>query len=489
MPLLRKSGEIVTRPALCPVTVTLGMKLVMLVVACSGCASAIPPRPAAIRVLSAARPSWSYAVTASDSLELHVEAHFDGAVRGPFSVDQEAEAFVRDVSVSNGAEFVSVSRKAEGWDLPCSSGCRVRYTYRLGEAADQAKDDDIAVRLGGAVFTSPSNWLLNPEASAPGRYNFTVAMPPHATFATGVRPSDDDGYAAATTTLEESSFAAFGNLTVHPLHGGGISVAIASGLSFDDETVVRWVDSEVSAISAYFGRAPDDRAVVFVAPGTSEMTHAKTLGGGGASVLVRVGRGVKASDLRDDWVVAHELVHVAFPQVGSEHAWFAEGLACYVEPVARVHAAITSPEKMWRDLMDGSPQGLPPPGDSGLEHTEEWGRVYWGGTLYFLLADIEIRKATNGAKSLRDAVTAIARGGANVETHQSLERVLADGDAATGTRVLSDFYARFGQAPGSVDLEALWRSLGITRSGESVHFDDGADLAWIRKAITADVFP
>lgn len=84
-------------------------------------------------------------------------------------------------------------------------------------------------------------------------------------------------------------------------------------------------------------------------------------------------------DLRRDWVVAHELVHLGFPSVDESHHWMEEGLATYVEPIARARAGQLLAAKVWSDLVEGLPQGLPAPGDRGLDHTPTWGRTYWGG--------------------------------------------------------------------------------------------------------------
>ena len=45
-------------------------------------------------------------------------------------------------------------------------------------------------------------------------------------------------------------------------------------------------------------------------------------------------------------------------------------------------------------MMRDMPKGLPQAGDQGLDNTATWGRKYWGGAMFCLLADIEIRKAT-----------------------------------------------------------------------------------------------
>ena len=48
-----------------------------------------------------------------------------------------------------------------------------------------------------------------------------------------------------------------------------------------------------------------------------------------------VGRDATADELAADWVLVHEMVHLALPELGRSHNWLAEGLAVYVEGIAR----------------------------------------------------------------------------------------------------------------------------------------------------------
>ena len=115
---------------------------------------------------------------------------------------------------------------------------------------------------------------------------------------------------------------------------------------------------------------------------------------------------------------------------------------------------------MVRDL----PQGLPRPGDRGLDHTGTWASTYWGGAVWCLLAELEIRERTGNRLGLRDAVRAIAADGGMTHTDtRPLADVLAIGDRALGTPALTDTWIRIRDAPVAVDLEVIWRDLGIER--------------------------
>ena len=185
--------------------------------------------------------------------------------------------------------------------------------------------------------------------------------------------------------------------------------------------------------------------------------------------------------------MTHEMVHLAFPSVPEKHHWIEEGIATYVEPIARVQAGILQPSKMWSDVVRDLPQGLPARGDQGLDVTHTWGRTYWGGALFCLMADVQIHQRTHNQKGLEDALRGILAAGGNVTEDWPLERALKAGDQATGTTVLEDLYRQMKDKPVSVDLASMWRELGIQRfqNGE-VSFHDDAPLASVHKSITAD---
>src|SRR5207249_4692254 len=129
-----------------------------------------------------------------------------------------------------------------------------------------------------------------------------------------------------------------------------------------------WVMRAARAIEAYYGHFPLKHTLVLVRPTEGKRIHGVTLGGGGgASIIVTLGSEITEADLSDDWVMTHEMVHCAFPSVErSSHAWVEEGIATYVEPLARLRAGEISPERVWGDLVHCLPQGLPQPEDRGL---------------------------------------------------------------------------------------------------------------------------
>jgi hypothetical protein len=271
--------------------------------------------------------------------------------------------------------------------------------------------------------------------------------------------------------------------------GATIQVDFAQGpLDLGIGRVVERVKDAAHAVTVYYGRFPVPRARVLIVPvsdrhGVFRGTTWGGVGGFPGSSRISIGQQTTESELTDDWMITHELSHMAFPNLAESHHWMEEGLATYVEPIARVQAGELSAKTVWRDMMDGMPKGEPRAGDRGLDKTHTWGRTYWGGALFCLMADVEIRKETKNQKGLEDALRAVVGAGGTIDHDWPIERAFEIGDKATGTRVLMDMYEKWSDAPVDVDLDALWKELGVRRGGGDIEFDATAPLAGVRDAI------
>jgi hypothetical protein len=269
--------------------------------------------------------------------------------------------------------------------------------------------------------------------------------------------------------------------------GGRIDVTVSRQSSEPpDAALWSWVEKAGRAVAAYYGSFPVDRvALTIVAGGGGGIGEGRTMGEGGqASIRIAVGADTTAADFSSNWELVHEMVHLAFPSM-SGHAWIEEGIATYVEPLARARAGLIPGDEIWRWLLWGLPRGLDGIGSRGLDGTRSWSATYWGGALFCFLADVEIRQRTKNQKSLDDALRGIVKAGGDVRVSWPIERAIKAGDAALGVPVLGELYAKMSSSPPRVDLPDLFRRLGVSGSREGVAFDDAAPLAAIRKGITS----
>jgi hypothetical protein len=265
-----------------------------------------------------------------------------------------------------------------------------------------------------------------------------------------------------------------------------VDVAIEKGsLVLSSQDLLAWVQAAAESVATYYGRFPVARVLLRIIPMRGKgVRNGRTFGEDGGRITIHVGTDTTTADLASDWMLTHEMIHLAFPSMADKHHWIEEGISTYVEPIARVRARHLDASRMWADLVRDLPQGLPAAGDRGLDSTHTWGRTYWGGALFCFLADIEIHRQTKNQKGLEDALRAILKMGGDIRQSWNLEKTLRVGDQATGVSALLPLYEKMKDQPYNVDLSAIWKELGIELVGTQVRFNDSAPLAKTRDAIT-----
>ncbi|MGB9433264.1 MAG: hypothetical protein WBQ89_13560, partial [Candidatus Acidiferrum sp.] len=271
-----------------------------------------------------------------------------------------------------------------------------------------------------------------------------------------------------------------------------IAVQVEQGpLRVSNQDLMQWVRWASDSVATYYGRYPVPNVRLLIIPSAGEGVRGGTTFGEkeGGFIRIHVGSETKIADLENDWMLTHEMVHLGFPSVADNHHWIEEGIATYVEPIARVRAGHLDANEMWFELVRDLHQGLPQPGDKGLDNTHSWARTYWGGALFCFLADVEIHKRTNNQKGFDDALRGILTAGGDIRHDWQLTDALRVGDEATGVSVLLPLYDKMKEQPYDVDLSAMWKELGVERTGDEVRFVDSAPLAKLRQAITFGATP
>jgi hypothetical protein len=456
------------------------------------------------RAPAAREGSWQYVVTVPPpgSWTLAVEATIEGAPVDRLVADGEDSAF-GGVSVlgETGAPAGGspAPYQAGAWLAPsCHTRCRLRYVVDLDALAEGCRRIDCGRRIGDAVVSQASAWLLRPETpgDATVHVRFSAAGASAGRFVTGLRRDAAGGYVFRSEDLSEASYTAFGTLRHTPIEVGGATldvIPLGDAIAMGDAGVVEWVRGAARCVASLNGRFPVD-ATVFVVPaaGADEVVFGRVMSLAGASVVLLFGAEARPEGAHSDWVVVHELFHLSTPSFVGEGHWLEEGLATYYEPILRERAGWIPEAALWGEFVREMPRALRKPGEpASLEERDSIDATYWGGALFALLADVRIRTATRGSahpRSLDDVLHAVLgeRGDA---THRArVADFLQTGDAATGTQAPSQVYAEWAVGGANVDLDALWRSLGIEKvegadGSAGIKLNDGAPLADVRRAI------
>jgi hypothetical protein len=295
--------------------------------------------------------------------------------------------------------------------------------------------------------------------------------------------------AAVLLAITTKTFPAQGNgndTATLKVSGATIDVTLPDGpMKLSRDEVLGWVKISAVTVADYYGHFPVPHLTLKIrSTSGSDIRHGVTYARDGGLILISLGSDADVAATKDDWVLVHEMIHLAFPSMEDDQHWIEEGISTYVEPVARVRDGGMTVKEMWRTFVRDMPKGEPGPGDQGLDNTHTWGRTYWGGAIFCLLADVRIHERTNNRKGLEDALRGINHGGGNINEDWDIQKTLALGDKATGTTVLHDLYNQMRDKPAPVDLDQLWTKLGIQMKDGSVTFDDKAPESNIRRAIT-----
>lgn len=375
------------------------------------------------------------------------------------------------------------------WALPDSpKRSTVRYEVDLGAyAASGARG---VAAAGQSFMPLAQAWLFRPVP---------VDLPLR------IRIHNDSGQGVATgfaapdgvirLTARQLAFAgytAFGKLDRRRIEMTGIDggpaaidlVQLDGQTALGPDRIATWIGRTGEAMARYFGGYPAERTlmVILPMPGRDSVPFGRVIPGGGITMMVQVGEEADRQALKNDWVLVHEMVHTAMPFLSDNGSWLMEGLATYVEPIVRARAGWIAPEEVWAEFARGMPRGYEAMTRLGMRRAG-FGAIYWGGALFALIVDVEMRKRTDGMRGIEDCLRAVRRDGGTGDKRWTTAEFVAACDRAVGGNVMADRAQIYYLDGGPVDLDRLWADLGVVERGERFTLRADAPLARIREAI------
>lgn len=378
------------------------------------------------------------------------------------------------------------------WSVPARGGsATLRYAFDLGAYARDVDRVTAAVERGGAAMAILSTWLLEPRlpSGAVPVIDIRIAAPPSLQAALALPPVDG-GWRLQGTTVRFAGYGVIGRfdrerMTLPAAGDGAATLDIArldGALAVSRPELLDWIRKIAMAHVEYWQGFTTGRVLLAVVPvpGRPRVVFGRVVPGGGVSVMLQVGARATLADLWDDWILPHEFVHTGMPMITGRANWFMEGAATYVEPVIRARAGFKPEAEVWREWIEQMPRGL-----GALRSGLSGGSPYWGGGLFMLLSDIEIRRTTSGAKGLEHCLRGALRAGGDMAPAERwpLATFAQRCDAALGIPVMATMLERHLGKSVEVDLPALWRDLGVALTADGVTVDDSAPLAWIRRIL------
>jgi predicted metalloprotease with PDZ domain len=111
-------------------------------------------------------------------------------------------------------------------------------------------------------------------------------------------------------------------------------------------------------------------------------------------------------------------------------------------------------------------------------------RVWWSGAAFALLADLELRRASGGARSLDWALAELRRRFGPFDRNWKAREVVDALDQVSGGRVFGDLYRRWLPSDRFPDLTDAYRRLGIEVVDDTgLHLSDDPRATALRAAL------
>ena len=385
---------------------------------------------------------------------------------------------------------------------PVNGLVEMRYGFDLSGFARAINSSSEGIQRGTGILAPLGAWLLEPRGyQTPPVIDIRVTTPQGMIFSSGL-PRAGDAWRLAGATVRFAGYTAIGKVELHELpvpavgslragqpsggpakKPGVLRLAMLDGFAEAARPmIVDWVKRTAEAEANYWhGFTAEQMLVGLVPVPRAGVGFGRTQPGGGVTIMIEVGNSIDQRRLFNDWVLVHELIHSGMPFIRGRANWFMEGSATYIEPIIRARAGWKSEEEVWKEWVEHMPQGEAV-FVRGL--AESGGREnYWSGAIFMLLADLAIRRDSNGQKGLEDCLAGALWAGMGGADRVPIDAYAQACDAATGTRAMGALIDRHYHNAQAVDLAKLWKELGVALVGNRIALDDTAPQARWRRMI------
>lgn len=457
-----------------------------------------------INASAAAEAQGHYQVRLNDRLdELDVRACFDGNVRREFSADRSLQGQLIGNFYVDG-QIWQPRFRSDRFVLSAGQSC-FRYQVRLPLDNGQGASLGGAYRVGSDVVSTPQHWLLQPRRAIPQHQQavqLIFELPPGVAASVPWPVIDHTRdrrpiYRLALSDGDWDAQVAFGRFSIESIQVGHTQLRLAildSRPQVSREQTRSWVKEAASATLAVHGAFPQPNPQVMIVPigqRSEAVPFARVLRGGGVALQFYIDPTRPLHEFSEDWTATHEFSHLLLPYVSRSDAWLSEGLASYMQNVLRVRDGRISERTAWDKLYAGFQRGIKATQrerSSRYESSSRGGwstmRTYWGGAAIWFLADVELRRRSQGRESVDSALTGIYRCCMDPGRLWQARELMQEMDRITGDTVFSELYQRYARADDFPAVDDTLAALGVrVRAARVRGLDDSASDVALRRQI------
>ncbi|MDY7229741.1 hypothetical protein [Hyalangium rubrum] len=293
-------------------------------------------------------------------------------------------------------------------------------------------------------------------------------------------------YRLSAEDLVDSGFHGFGGRRCEVrLRDAVLQVAILGHMThLKDKELCEWLRRTAEEVRTVRRAFPHPRITVLVYPVPNRKTadvFGMVMWSSPPSIALLVGQDAEPSDLVQDWVALHEMLHLTHPAILPRAPWISEGLATYFTEVAKSRSGRQSPEQSWQELITGFERGRRQAGGRTMEEMLEENAppgIYWVGAYFALLLDVELRRHTGNQRQLDDVLELLATQGPT----STVSAYGAAVDAVAGRPLFNSLLSEKLRLPAFSGLERLLEELGVTTTPGGVKLQLARD-SLLREAL------
>lgn len=374
----------------------------------------------------------------------------------------------------------------------------INYTVDLAKAAKH--DRNYRELAQDNVAVSPSIWLWRPEITSRSEIQAQFNLPSEVEVSVPWRPVDLSTQTYRLSRSPESSDAIvmFGNLDREQVvvSGATLRVTLArTDAAYDRERLLNWLRATANDVSLTYGRFPNSSPQVIVVPMTASsddgpVPFGRVIRDGGETVQLFVNPDRPLSEFLDDWTATHEFSHLMLPYLERKHRWISEGFAQYYQNILLSRSGAYDDQRAWQKIYDGLERGRVSRPELSPNEAAEGGirtglmKTYWSGAALALIADVELRRRSNGTQSLDTVLGQLQQCCLPANRVWSGTELFATLDGFLGEPLFMPLYRRYADTAGFPDTSDVFAQLGMKIDDGEVRMRRNGELQEIREAIT-----
>ncbi len=258
-------------------------------------------------------------------------------------------------------------------------------------------------------------------------------------------------------------------------------------------TLHRWLQDVSAVLLTVHGEFPQDHFHITIqrsSSSTSPVPWGQVIRSTPTTVLLVANPDLGYDALINDWTAFHELSHLLLPYRGHGNVWFSEGLATYYQNIIQARSGLFNEKVLWSKLTSGFERGRKQQNWSHLNltdvsdnlgETRQFMRVHWSGVLYWLSADVALRRLNKG--NLDSALRQLK--GCCESDLMSARAIARKLDEITAMQLFVPLFDQYSTSYRIPEYQPLLTDLGIRQDDGAggISLDNAAPLAVVRQKI------